>query len=250
MQLTLFSLTLMIGNSRLHWGLWQNLNLVDTWDTPHFSEGNPREYVFNELKIRTKIAFNLDNLPVILASVVPSQTAIWRNYPNLKIVTLADIPLGGIYPTLGVDRALAILGAGTTYGWPILVIDGGTALTFTGAINGHLIGGAILPGLQTQINALVTNTAALPLIELPTELPGRWANNTISSISSGIIYTIMASIVDFITDWRQNFPDSKIVMTGGDRTYLLNCLKIKHPDLATEIINAPNIIFQGMALIS
>jgi type III pantothenate kinase len=70
-------------------------------------------------------------LPLYLASVVPSQTALWQTYPDVHIITLDQVPLQGVYPTLGIDRALALWGAGETWGWPMLVIDAGTALTLT-----------------------------------------------------------------------------------------------------------------------
>jgi len=63
--------------------------------------------------------------------VVPNQRELWANYGNLRIITLKDIPLLDLYPTFGIDRALAVLGAGKKYGFPCLVIDAGTALTFT-----------------------------------------------------------------------------------------------------------------------
>ena len=42
-----------------------------------------------------------------------------------------------MYPTLGIDRALALYSAGSTFRFPVLVIDAGTALRFTGA-DSHL----------------------------------------------------------------------------------------------------------------
>ena len=96
------------------------------------------------------------------------------------------------------------MGAGETYGYPVLVIDGGTALTITGIdANRRLIGGAILPGLRLQLRSLSVGTAALPEIILPQQLPPRWSNNTPDSIASGILYTVSAGISDFIQDWQQ-----------------------------------------------
>ncbi|HEY9649108.1 MAG TPA: pantothenate kinase, partial [Coleofasciculaceae cyanobacterium] len=130
-------------------------------------------------------------LPLYLASVVPAQTTLWQTCPTARVITLEQLPLQGLYPTLGIDRALAVLGAGETLGYPVLVIDAGTALTFTGAdAHRQLIGGAILPGLRLQFQALAQGTAALPTVQLPTQLPPRWANQTSSAIESGIIYTV------------------------------------------------------------
>lgn len=49
----------------------------------------------------------------------------------------------------------------------ILVIDAGTALTFTAAdADQRLVGGAILPGLGLQRSSLAQKTATLPRVEL------------------------------------------------------------------------------------
>jgi type III pantothenate kinase len=43
-------------------------------------------------------------------------------------------------------------GAGVLHGWPCMVVDAGTALTFTrGGTDGLLLGGAILPGLGLSL---------------------------------------------------------------------------------------------------
>jgi type III pantothenate kinase len=120
-------------------------------------------------------------------------------------------------------------------------------MTFTGA-NQHqqLIGGAILPGLGLQFKSLSQGTAALPQTNLPLSIPHRWAVNTPEAIQSGIIYTVLAGIKDFITAWQQEYPHSKIVLTGGDRTALLNYLQSHFPPLAAEVISDPNLIFWGM----
>lgn len=59
--------------------------------------------------------------------------------------------------------------------WPVLVIDCGSALTFTAAdASGRLAGGAILPGVRLQLAVLGSRTAQLPSdVVLPDELPVR-----------------------------------------------------------------------------
>lgn len=184
--------------------------------------------------------------PLYLASVVPSQTEIWQVYPDIHIITLDQVPLKNIYPTLGIDRALALWGAGETWSYPILVIDAGTALTFTGAdANRHLVGGAISPGLGLQLQSLAQRTANLPRVETQMPLPTRWALNTPESIYSGVIYTIIAGMCDFIKDWLQEFPESRVCLTGGDGKRLLLYLR-SHPQIATKVIFDPHLIFWGM----
>ena len=235
-------LALIIGNSRLHWGLFNRETLTQSWDTNYLSTPSPH------LPIPPSPCPPLcPSPPVFIASVVPSQTKIWQNYPQTNFITLNQIPLKNLYPTLGIDRALALLGAGETWGFPILVIDTGTALTFTGADNDrNLIGGAILPGLGLQLATLTQKTGQLPKVELPQQLPQRFAVNTPESIQSGIIYTIIAGIKDFIEAWWFDYPESKIVITGGDRTLLFNYLKSQYPDIAERIIVEQNLILWGI----
>lgn len=240
-------LALAIGNSRLHWACLEGNTLVETWDRNHLSEAiaNFPQY-FDNIPLPPTL---LNRIPIYIASVVPQQTDFWQHHSAATEITLAQIPLKGIYPTMGIDRALTLWGGIQTYNVPVLVIDAGTALTFTGGISTPeptLVGGAILPGLSVQLQSLHRQTAALPTVQLPQRLPKRWAANTPNAIASGIIYTVLAGIQDFATDWLAQFPDSKIIFTGGDAPFLLNYLKRQFPELARNIAIDPQLIFWGM----
>ena len=100
-------IALAIGNSRLHWGLFAGSTLEKTWDTEHLnadavcrlSDSLKAEYLVqtvmrsieeisaqNLLCLPATPAFSsphtvsLVPLPLVLASVVPQQTAIWQSY--------------------------------------------------------------------------------------------------------------------------------------------------------------------------
>ena len=238
-----------MGNSRLHWAWFQGEILEETWNSEHLSTALVKGKLPEEILPPHLIAQSPNQLPLYFASVVPKQTAFWQNYPNAKLIALEHLPLGGIYPTMGIDRALAVWGAGETYGFPCLVIDGGTALTFTGADSDRLlVGGAILPGLRLQLQSLAVKTAALPEVKLPEQLPQRWALDTPGAIESGVIYTVLAGIRDFIRDWREQFPDSQVVLTGGDSALLLSYLQVQHPAIAQRVVVDSNLIFWGIRL--
>ncbi|MCU0532987.1 MAG: pantothenate kinase [Hydrococcus sp. Prado102] len=239
-------LGLAIGNSRLHWAWFRGENFHKSWDSEHFRDNFVNEQLLKEI-LPTSLSDRVSHLPIYIASVVSSQTALWQTYPHAKLVTLDAIPLAGIYPSLGIDRALALWGAGTTLGFPCLVIDAGTALTFTGADkNPYLIGGAILPGLRVQLQSLATKTAALPEVILSEQLPERFALNTLEAIKSGVVYTLLAGIQDFLSNWLKRFPNSQIALTGGDANLLFGYLKIQAPNLAQKIFVNPHLIFWGM----
>jgi type III pantothenate kinase len=237
---------LSIGNSRYHWAWFLNTKPQSSWDTTYLTPDRFSQSLPIDLRSTiTQSQLEIDRIPIYLASVVPSQTAIWQQLDRVNVITLTDIPLANLYPTLGIDRALAIFGAGESYGYPVLVIDGGTALTITGVDdNRHLVGGAILPGLRLQMRSLSTGTAALPAIVLPSELPLRWSSNTPDAIASGILHTVSAGIRDFIRDWQHLFSDSQIVFTGGDGELLAKYLEFESTD---RVRFDRQLLFHGLA---
>lgn len=275
-------ITLIIGNSRLHWGYFQNRKLLKSWNTNHLEEAItelptalfPRESVDNNPSDQGSIPipprvplfergvrgdslhkggqrrdqFSLKNIPVYIASVVSKQTQLWDNYPAKKIITLDDIPLTNTYSTLGIDRALCVYGAGETYGYPILVVDGGTALTYTAVgKQRNFLGGAILPGLRLQLRALNQNTDALPEVSLPDKLPQLWGDSTKSAIASGVIHTIISGIDNYIAAWWEKFPEGRVILTGGDGMLLQQFLKEKYVIPGDKIFLDQTLMFQGMA---
>jgi type III pantothenate kinase len=215
-------LALSIGNSRLHWAWFQADRIRATWDTPHYPAAVVEQMIATGLQFVPEVADLPLDMPLTIASVVPAQTQLWQAYPQAQVLQLTDIPLGQVYPTLGIDRALTLWGAIQTYGAPVLVIDGGTALTFTGADGDrNLVGGAILPGVRSLFQTLNRSTAALTEVGLGELLPDRWATNTPDAIRSGIIHTVTAGVREFIADWLECYPGSPIVFTGGDGELLL-----------------------------
>ncbi|NET35920.1 MAG: pantothenate kinase [Cyanothece sp. SIO1E1] len=258
-------LGLMIGNSRWHWAWFRGDRLYQSWDTPHLSAVLLEQLITSSFQggVWTELASvdpqalpGLDNAPVeiCLASVVPSQTELWKPYSNLALLNLVvlkleQIPIQDLYATIGIDRALALLGAGATRGWPILVIDCGTALTLTAANQQQqFVGGAILPGIKLQFQALAQNTAALPLSHLSERhsLPQRWAMTTSAAIRSGITYTTLAGIRDYVEDWWSTYPQSTVVLTGGDSRLLSASLQAQAPAIAQHCQVDAQLIFWGM----
>lgn len=207
----------------------------------------------SDRQILEEYAFTHDQLPILeaqlagrdfahiaIASVVPELITNWHHLPQTQIIKTCDVPLRGLYATMGCDRALAAYGAGEIYGYPVLVIDVGTAIDLTG-INDQktLVGGAIVAGLRSQFLSLYQNTSALPDLHVPTALPNRWGIDTNSSIQAGISQILLTGLQAYINDWRSQFPDSKVIITGGDGEYLVNW------GLQVDIIDK-NLIFWGI----
>lgn len=248
---------LIIGNSRLHWSQWSGETLLKVVHTPHWcldtSLSLDHSFIHSHIRPPSNCLpvpeEDLVNAEIWIASVVPSQTKQWQGYyGHPQMVTLADVPLSNPYPSLGIDRALAVWGAENHWGCPVLVIDGGTALTITGMdAHGQLVGGAILPGLMSQFVTLSQTTAMLPWTEMPTALPKRWALDTTEAITSGIIHTLISGIQQFVHHWWLNFPGSPVVLTGGDGDRLYEYLTQYDAKFAGQLSKDSVLVFKGLS---
>lgn len=236
-------LAIAVGNTRIKAGVFEQGILISNY-----------AYPLSQIQFLEQELGQIEFHKIAIASVVleiPELKTIWHDLPQAQIITKAMIPLTGIYPTLGMDRAVVGYGACIKYGLPVLVIDCGTAISLTGIDSDrHLVGGAILAGLQTQLKSLNTSTAALPWIDLPQDLdrnlPTRWATDTNSAIHSGLLYTVIAGLADFISDWRSLYPNSKIVFTGGDSELIFKSMNTENE---LQIHLDQNLILKGIAVI-
>ncbi|PSR19499.1 pantothenate kinase [filamentous cyanobacterium CCP3] len=256
-------LTLIIGNSRWHWGAFERDRWLGSWHTAPLSEAQAHTLQRHHFAPSVWLQFDppvalpsalidgdvdwQDCPELWLASVVEAPLSWLVNYSALHQVTLAEVPLHNTYPTLGVDRALALVGAGDRWGWPVLVIDCGTALTFTAGVDQRLIGGAILPGLRSQFRALHAHTDQLPALDLDlSQWPQRWATDTAGAIASGILHTQLAGIGDFMAAWRADWPAGAVVLTGGDSAAIYQAIAKQNPGLAQGIDLDPDLGFWGL----
>ncbi|MBE9109260.1 pantothenate kinase [Nodosilinea sp. LEGE 07298] len=256
-------LALIIGNSRWHWGAFEGDRWLGSWHTTHLSEAQVQTLQRHHFAPATwpqidplvapppalinGAATWPDSPELWMASVVETPVAWLADYPALHRVTLAEVPLHNTYATLGVDRALALVGAGDRWGWPVLVIDCGTALTFTAGVDQRLIGGAILPGLRSQLRALHAHTDQLPALDLDlNQWPQRWATDTAGAIASGILHTQLAGIRDFIAAWRADWPSGTVVLTGGDGVAIYQAITKQTPGLDQWINLDPDLGFWGL----
>ena len=126
--------------------------------------------------------------------------------------------------TLGPDRIAAACGAWAMHrGEACLVIDAGTCITvdFVDA-EGVYHGGAIMPGLQMNLQALHTFTAKLPLLEIH---PGSKApvlgRSTEESILAGTLGATMLALAGYVALYREKAPALQVVLTGGSAPILV-----------------------------
>jgi type III pantothenate kinase len=117
---------------------------------------------------------------------------------------------------LGADLAAGAIGGVAVGGRPIIVVNFGTATTYSAVdAEGALLGVAIAPGIQISIDALATRTAKLPQIALaaPPSVIGR---DTVSALQAGIVYGAVAQTEGIVARLRSEMGgEINVIATGG-----------------------------------
>lgn len=163
---------------------------------------------------------------VLISSVVPkimhSLTNAIRKYFNIEpIIVGPGIKTGISVKTenpreVGADRIVDIAAAYHIYGGPALVIDFGTATTYDYVNeNGEFEFGVTSPGIEISAQALWTQAAKLPEIEIkkPATIMCR---NTITSMQGGLVYGYIGQTEYIIKKVKEAVgKDIKVVATGG-----------------------------------
>ena len=163
---------------------------------------------------------------VVISSVVPNLTDVVKLVvsdmlcKNIHIIKASSVGLVKIsidnINEIGTDLVCNAVEASSMYDENVIVVDFGTALTFTTVSkNNQILGVNIVPGLQTSISSLYKNTAKLPKINLslPEKVIGK---NTIHSIQGGIMYGYVGLIKELIFRIKSELSEpTKVVATGG-----------------------------------
>ena len=141
---------------------------------------------------------------------------------------------------LGSDLVVGAVGALAKYDPPLILIDMGTATTFSAVDrNGTFLGGAIAPGLKVSLSALSQNASQLFQIDL--SAPRRAiGTNTEDSLRSGLMLGCADMIDGMCRRFRKEVgEDAKVIATGG-------LFKRIAPYCETEIIHEENLLSDGL----
>ncbi len=216
-----------IGNSDIVFGIHDGETWIQQFRTPS-SENKQASNYAADLSLRfLENDLHLSQIKkVILSSVVPDLTPILRETVQ-GVFDLEPIVVGpAIYPKLGLkilspneigtDLVANAVYAYHSYKQACIIVDFGTALTFTTVSGeGEIIGVSITPGLKTAVKALFKNTAQLP--EVPLEMPvSALGKNTVHAIQSGILWGYVGLVKEMITQIKLEVgEDCKVLATGG-----------------------------------
>lgn len=125
---------------------------------------------------------------------------------------------------IGTDLVCNSLTAHELFKCDCMVIDFGTALTFTVIIDQKIVGVNIAPGINTALKALTQNASQLG--DIPLELPASViGHNTTTAIQSGLLWGyvgLVEKMIDRIE--KETGKPLKVAATGG-LSHLLDPLK-------------------------
>ncbi|MDP4737975.1 MAG: type III pantothenate kinase [Cyanobium sp. MAG_216] len=150
---------------------------------------------------------------------------------------------------LGVDRALVAWRAWCLASGPVLVADSGTALSLTLVTSeGRFGGGRLLAGAALQLRALAAETAGLPGLEQPLDLPlDLWPRSTPEAMAAGVLRGLAAALAAAGREAQTSCPGCSFWLTGGDgpllkpllQQLLASSMPLQlAPDLALEALAA------------
>ena len=179
----------------------------------------------------------------ILSSVVPQITEMFRKAAEKVIKAPVKVVGPGLKTglniimdnpgSLGSDLVVDSVAAMAEYPLPLIIVVNN---------KGNYIGGMILPGVRTSLDALVANAAQLSQISLeaPKKIIG---TNTLDCMKSGIIHGNASCIDGLITRIEEELGEPcTTVATGG-------LAKVIIPYCKKDIILDDNLLLKGLQII-
>jgi type III pantothenate kinase len=190
---------------------------------------------------------------IVVSSVVPRKNKVIAAAAGssrlLFLDPQLDLGVGIDYPaprSIGADRLANAAAVAQLYGYPAIVVDFGTAVTFdVVSARGDYVGGVIAPGLEAMTSFLYDRTALLPKLSLrePVRAIGK---TTRDAMMSGAVFGYRGLVREILIRVSlENFPRSKprIVATGGYAQLIAR----KLPEI--EAVH-PNLTLEGLRIIA
>lgn len=154
---------------------------------------------------------------------------------------------------MGADRVLGLYGGLAQTAPPFITVDCGTAITINVLDHNALcLGGAILPGIRTQLRALHTFTGQLPVIA-PVYTQAATGTNTKEAMRIGAIRGAAGAVLHIIDRIKQeHFPTSSlpVFITGGEAPLLLREMPAQQTFLYRKELVREGIIYCTQQLIN
>lgn len=222
------NLTIDIGNTQTKLGFFDGLELQSI---ENFSSTETIQWhsILDTHKITHSILSQVGNVQLDLET-------LYNNTQCVEVNHQLQLPFTSNYDpfeNLGIDRLVGL--AAAAYLFPrenVLIIDAGTCITYDlMTAKAHHIGGVISPGLMMRYKAMHRFTHQLPNLDIkePSSFP---PTNTDEAMHHGVISSVVAEIEAFISRFATSTPTFRIILTGGDASFLSK--RVKNGILADE----------------
>ena len=215
-----------VGNTNTVIGLFDGAKLVHSWRVKTDARDTADElWLQYRALVGTQAVSGVavcSTVPAILHEIRTMLNSYWPELPSIIIEpgVKTGVPLLVDNPKeIGADRIVNTLAAHALFGRenPVIVVDFGTSTNLdVVSAKGEFLGGALAPGIEISLDALVGRAAQLRKVELvrPRSVIGK---NTVEALQSGAIYGFAGQVDGLVRRIVEELDGGPVVVvaTGG-----------------------------------
>ncbi len=215
-----------VGNTQTHLGAFDGERLVEHWRFQTRSGATGDELAERISGLFALCEMSLDEVDAVcVSSVVPPLGAqfeqLTERYLDARCLTIGPglktgMPIRIDNPLeVGADRLVNSIAAYERFGEACVVVDFGTGINVdVVSAEGEYLGGAIGPGLEISLTALIDRAARITRIDLeaPEAAIGRSSR---AAIQSGFVFGFAGMIDGIVRRIEEELPEPMLLATGG-----------------------------------
>jgi type III pantothenate kinase len=215
-----------VGNTQTHLGAFDGEELVQHWRVQTRSGSTGDELAERIAGLFTLSGMSIDELDAVcVSSVVPplgsQYERLTARYLDATCLTIGPgvktgMPIRIENPLeVGADRLVNSIAAYERFQGACIVVDFGTGINVDAvSAEGEYLGGAIGPGLEISLTALIDRAARITRIDLdePETAIGRSSR---AAINSGFVFGFAGMIDGIVRRIEAELPGPKLLATGG-----------------------------------
>jgi type III pantothenate kinase len=215
-----------VGNTQTHLGAFEGENLVEHWRVQTRSGATGDELAERISGLFTLCEMSLTDVDAVcVSSVVPPLGAQYerlsQRYLEADCLTIGPgiktgMPIRIDNPLeVGADRLVNSIAAYERFQGACVVVDFGTGINIDAvSAEGEYLGGAIGPGLEISLTALIDRAARITRIDLgePEAAIGRSSR---AAIQSGFVFGFAGMIDGLVRRIEAELSEPRLLATGG-----------------------------------
>jgi type III pantothenate kinase len=215
-----------VGNTQTHLGAFDGERLSEHWRFQTRSGATGDELAERIAGLFALSGMELADLDAVcVSSVVPplgtQYEQLAERYLEAECLTIGPGVRTGMPITIenplevGADRLVNSIAAYERFGEACVVVDFGTGINIDAvSADGEYLGGAIGPGLEISLTALIDRAARITRIDLeePEAAIGRSSRG---AIQSGFVFGFAGMIDGIVRRIEEELPEPHLLATGG-----------------------------------